>query len=86
MAKKRGSVMNTAPISTRALVQRINRALAKDDEILKACRPTSRAYHELGDYYIVNFNMNAVMHKDVGIEALGKELGVLKEFERLEDE
>ena len=70
------------PITTRALVQRINRALAEDDEVLKAPRG-EKALQELGQYYVLDFNRNAVTRKDVDIEELGRSLGVLKAFEKL---
>jgi len=70
------------PVTARALIQRINRALAKDNEILKTTRG-ERAVQDLGQYYVLDFNMNAVMRKDVDIEEFGRQLGALKDFEKL---
>ena len=70
------------PVSSRALIQRINRKLRSDDELLKKARPRS-GWNELGDYYVVNFRMNWIAAKDVDIEELGRELGVLQPQERL---
>lgn len=75
----------TVPISRRALIQRINRALAKEGELLKACRPNSRAYHELGEFYVVDTSANAIVGKDVDLESYARELKVLEKFEHLND-
>lgn len=72
----------TVPVSRRALIQRINRVLKSDDEVLKATRG-ELARSNLGDYYILDLPRNAVVHRDVDIEALGRKLNVLREFESL---
>jgi hypothetical protein len=69
-----------APVSVRAVVQRINRKLAHNDEKLRVTRGRQMQM-ECGDYHIINFSMNAVVNKDVDPEALGRELGVLKDWE-----
>ena len=79
MAKK------TVPVGKRALIARINRTLKKDDEMLKATRG-ERARSDLGDYYIIDVRGNLILHKDVDLEDLGRELGVLKGVEHLEEE
>lgn len=75
--------MKQIPVSSRALVQRINRKLRIDDEVLKKTRPNS-VWNELGDYYILDFNRNRITAKDVDIEELGRELGVLHPQEELD--
>src|SRR5262245_2533729 len=72
------------PISERALVQRINRKLATENEVLKKTRGAS-AIQNLGDYYILDLHKNLVLANDVDPIALGKELGVLADFERVEE-
>jgi hypothetical protein len=72
----------TAPVSMRALIQRVNRKLAADDEVLKAARG-ARAVQDLGYHYIVDSKHNLVLHKDVDVEHLGRELGVLRAYERV---
>lgn len=74
----------TVPISERALVARINRQLNKEDQQLRKCRPDQRGYGELGDFYIVG-DRTGVEAQHVDIERLGKELGVLKPYEKLDD-
>jgi putative component of toxin-antitoxin plasmid stabilization module len=75
----------------RALVQRIDRRLAKDDQRLGATRSTregmSNLRLNLGAYYVVDTNRNFVVATHVSPEDLGRELGVLKDWEALtEDE
>jgi hypothetical protein len=69
-------------ITKRALVQRINRRLAKQDyqEKIEACR-SSRDRHNVGDFYRIDLNRNAVIGTHVDLDELGRELGVLKAWE-----
>ena len=76
--------MKKAPVSRRAVVQRVNRALSKEDQTLKASRGL-RAMSDLGSYYIVSLSRNAILRKDVDVEKVGRQLGVLKPYERLAD-
>jgi hypothetical protein len=71
------------PITERALIQRINRALAKEGQILRAARG-ERSRAELGDYYIVDLSRNTVEAQHCDPIKLGKELGVLQAWEVLE--
>jgi hypothetical protein len=68
------------PVSMRALIARINRKLAGQDERLKASRG-ARARVDCGDYYIVDIRHNALLGRNVDPEALGRELGVLRPWE-----
>jgi hypothetical protein len=68
------------PVTMRALIQRINRKIAMDGEVLKTARGQA-ARAELGDYYIINVHHNFVSAKDVDLEARGRELGVLRPYE-----
>lgn len=77
---------NKVPVSERALVGRINRALAKDGEALRRCRRNSRAWPELGDYYVVDINKNFVTGKRLDLEDYGRELKVLADFEALSED
>lgn len=75
----------TVPISGRALIQRINRKLKLEDQVLRAARG-ERARMDLGEYYIIDVRHNFVLFKDIGLKELGRELGVLAKYERLEEE
>ena len=63
------------PVTMRALTQRLGRALAKQDEKLVKHR---------GDFHVVDVRMNGVVQQDVDIVALGRELGALKPWEKVE--
>ena len=75
----------TVSITRRALTQRINRALLKQNERLYKSRGM-RMYFDVGDFYVVDLRRNLVAGKDVDPEELGRELGVLKKYERVVDE
>ena len=70
------------PVSMRALIARIKRRLCADDEMLKAARG-QRAQQELGLWYTVDFRINGITGRHVDPEQLGRELGVLHEWERV---
>jgi hypothetical protein len=80
--KKRGK---SVPVSKRAIIQRINRKLSAEGEKLKTNR-SQRWYSDLGSYYIVDENRNAVVSAHHDLEALGRELGVLAPWEIIADE
>ena len=70
------------PVSMRAVIQRINRKLKPDLEMLKATRG-ERMRREFGDYYVIDFRRNFVTHTRVDPEEMARDLGVLKEWETL---
>jgi hypothetical protein len=70
-------------ISERALTQRLNRALADDDIVVKKSRPRE-GYNELGDFYLISLKRNFIVETDVDIEALARKKGVLAKWEALE--
>jgi len=74
-------VRGKASVSTRALVQRINRKLAGQDEMLRTCRMGSN-YYQLGRYYVVDLRRNFIVGKHIELEEFGRELEVLKPWER----
>jgi ABC-type multidrug transport system ATPase subunit len=65
-----------------AMVERINRKLAANGQILMATRRMKTIQH-FGDYYILDVSGNVVdTHTDP--EKLARKLGVLKEEEQVE--
>ena len=70
-------------ISGRALTQRINRALAKEGQALRSAR-SERDQRELGSFFIIDLNRNAIEAQHCDLVKLGRELGVLKAWEVLE--
>ena len=73
----------TVPVSASALIRRINRKLLKSWERVRKCSTGSRWHNELGDFYQVDLEHNAIIGKWVDLEALAKEEGVLKGSEKL---
>lgn len=70
------------PVSHRALWQRIDRQLrATSTRRLRRARGIGR--HTLGDLYMVDLEHNGVVARNVDLEALGREMGVLQAFEGL---
>ena len=78
--------MDAKIITVRALLQRINRRLNKDFERVYKLRSPRPPYMETyGDYYRVDLQINGVVDTDVDLEDLGRELGVMKAWEKLPD-
>jgi hypothetical protein len=76
------------PVGKRALIQRLNRALAKcgdSGEMLRTPRG-EKARQDLGEYYVLDLRHNCVIDKDVDLEEYGRDLGVLKPYEALREE
>jgi len=55
------------------LLKRINRKLAHQDERVRKARIFDPG---VGDYYLVDLSLNAIISTHVDIESLGTELGV----------
>ena len=72
--------VKTVPVSMRALIQRINRKLWPELQQLKATRG-DRWRNQLGDYYVVDLNSNAILSQHVSPEKYGRELGCLSPWE-----
>ena len=77
------TVGGRVPVTLRALLQRINRVLAKDTEVVKATRP-GPLRDEVGEYYRLDLHTNRIIEVNVDLEKLGRKLGALRAFERLE--
>lgn len=71
------------PVTTAALIARINRKLKHDDE--KLCKSRSEgAAHDLGEYFVIDASRNYVVTKGIELEEFGRELGVLRGWEALQ--
>ncbi len=71
------------PVSQRAIMARINRALAKEGQALRISRSNAEKSN-FGYSFIVDVNRNVV--EAWGIEDFGKlakEIGVIKDFEEV---
>ncbi|HTV96619.1 MAG TPA: hypothetical protein VME42_11455 [Steroidobacteraceae bacterium] len=71
-------------VSEAALIKRLDRRLSRDDLGIRRCREDSRAYHDLGRYYVKNVIRNFIVWKDIDLEDLGREFDVLQPCERLQ--
>ncbi len=71
-----------APVSTRAVIQRISRKLGEFKK-LKKCRADSRWYSDLGAYYIVDEDHNTIVRSHVDLETLARELKVIEAWEAI---
>ena len=69
------------PVTTRAIIQRINRKLRREDKMLK--KPRGAWTYDLGDYYIVDIRRNLLDDVRVDPETLARELGVLQDYEEV---
>ena len=74
----------TVPVTERALVQRINRALRRKGQMLRQSRG-ERARTDLGDYYVIDLERNVLLLSRVNLEELARELGALQPWERVVD-
>jgi hypothetical protein len=72
-------------LSNSAVIQRINRKLAHEDQRLCTLRTPSRWQSSLGDYYIVD-HRNNIVASHVDPTALALELGVLQLWETVTDD
>jgi len=66
------------PVSARALLQRINRKLAKAGEMVHK----SRSGH-CGEYFRIDTKRNILTETAVNLDGLGRRVGVLRAWETL---
>ena len=68
-------------LTENAIVKRVNRALAHDDETLRKTRSQNMRF-QYGDWYIHHRRYNYVVASYVDPELLGRELGVVRDCEQ----
>ncbi len=73
------------PVSERAILARINRKLAKSEQVVKKCRTDSRWYGECGNYYAIDLRTNCIQAKHIDLEDWAKELDVIEPFEEVSE-
>jgi hypothetical protein len=81
MASKKKPIV---PVSERALIQRLNRKLSDEDQMVKVTRG-DRAKQAIGRHHILHARLNFIVHKDIDLEDWGRKLGALQPWEKLED-
>ena len=65
-------------ITEAALIARIQRKLAHEDQRLRKSRSRTDQFN-LGEYYVFHWRDNFIIEKNVDPEALGRQLGVIGE-------
>jgi hypothetical protein len=78
-------MVRKVPVTERALLQRINRKLAADNEVLKRTRG-EKMKREFGDYYHLDLMRNCILGSSVDLEKWGREMKVMAEWEALAKE
>ncbi len=71
-------------ITSRAAIQRINRALSPEKGLKKS--RTQQSILDCGQYYVINYSKNYVAYHDVDLERFGQELGVIQRWEAVTDD
>jgi hypothetical protein len=73
------------PVSKRAVLQRINRKLRKNMEMVRTLRG-HRWQSDGGRFFRVDLDRNVLIQKHVDLDQLAKDLGVLYPYEEIVDE
>lgn len=79
------SIPSPFTVSPRAVIARINRKLKPELQAVRVTRGRLAHERDFGPYYLIDYNRNWITDKDVGLEELARELGVLKSWEMVED-
>jgi hypothetical protein len=75
---------NKAPVTQRAVIQRINRKLKPDYRQVKTARGP-RAEQSLGRYYMIDSYRNAIVDTDIDLDQVARDLQVLGAWERVSE-
>lgn len=70
------------PVSRRAVLARVNRILAKEDQAFRISRSHGEKSN-LGEAYILDTRRNVVVAHQMSLEELASELGAIKSFEEM---
>jgi len=72
------------PVSERAIIQRINRALAPRDMVLRTARGQQMQL-DVGHWYVVNTRINGVVqpYKHMDLADIAQDVGVLRGWEEI---
>lgn len=79
-----GKSRQLVPVSMRGLLQRINRKLARRHQALRKSKGEG-ALRNLGKFYHMDYSRNLCIGTGVNPERLGRDLGVLRPWEKLGD-
>ncbi|MBB3103006.1 hypothetical protein [Azomonas macrocytogenes] len=73
-----------AQITERALVARVNRKLTPRDTQLKRCSIDSTRHAATGSFYQIDLATGRVIADHLDLEAMARKIGVLADWEELE--
>jgi hypothetical protein len=73
-------------VRAKVIVARINRKLIHDNRRLHVCRHGSACSDQTGRYYVVDTALNALVTPHVDLSAYARELGVLRDKERISED
>jgi hypothetical protein len=73
------------PVTRRALEQRIDRAITKQNEFAQLHRTHGRASYELGEYFVLDHRTNTLIARNINLEQYGRKLNVLADGEYLSE-
>jgi hypothetical protein len=77
--------MQTAPVTEKAIVARINRNRKPDLEMLRKSRGRMMESN-FGEFYVIDLRRNCILDTHVDPETYARELGVMRGYEFIEDE
>ncbi len=78
---KTQKTVKKVPVSERAIVARIRRALAKQEMLLKRSRGQA-AVHSMGEWYTVDYH-NILQYDNIDLGDLAKSLNVIAPYETI---
>lgn len=73
-------------VKAKVIVSRINRKLIHDNRRLHVCRYGSACSDQTGRYYVMDTVLNALVTPHVDLGAYARELGVLRDKERISED
>jgi hypothetical protein len=81
----RAKAVGKIPVSERAIIQRINRVLRRQDMELRTARG-AQLQLDVGRWYVVNTRVNGVMYpyKHADLADIARETGVLRDWEEVQ--
>jgi hypothetical protein len=79
----RTQLLFTTPVSPSALIKRVNRRLSRLVGYVHRTRDGTRARQELGEYYVVGVEENAVIESNADLEQIAREIEALQAHEYL---
>ena len=76
-------VTEKKPVTERALLARINRALRVSGRVIKATREDSPAFRQTGRYYLLDLGANGIIGHDVDLERFARGMSVIHPHEMM---